>query len=140
MKQVKDKYTHTTLEQMPEHKLFRALMSGLNDFGFDCEAFAAGLQYEHPTVQQRFFALLRTCVLFMAEEGNVRIDDRNRASCRMCREIAEQLKDHHLPTQNVKLNHYIAVFERVVLLCKICEQQTSNRIESLAIESGCIRE
>lgn len=42
--------------------------------------------------------------------------------------------------QNVKLNHYIAVFERVVLLCKICEQQTSNRIESLAIESGCIRE
>ena len=40
MKQVKDKYTHTTLEQMPEHKLFRALMSGLNDFGFDCEAFA----------------------------------------------------------------------------------------------------
>lgn len=41
--------------------------------------------------------------------------------------------------QNVKLNHYIAVFERVVLLCKICEQQTSNRIESLAIESGCIR-
>ena len=57
MKQVKDKYTHTTLEQMPEHKLFRALMSGLNDFGFD----------------------------------------RNRASYRMCREIAEQLKDHHLP-------------------------------------------
>jgi hypothetical protein len=44
------------------------------------------------------------------------------------------------PMQNVKLNHYIAVFERVVLLCKICEQQTSNRIESLAIESGCIRE
>jgi hypothetical protein len=44
------------------------------------------------------------------------------------------------PLPNVKLNHYIAVFERVVLLCKICEQQTSNRIESLAIESGCIRE
>lgn len=44
------------------------------------------------------------------------------------------------PEENVKLNHYIAVFERVVLLCKICEQQTSNRIESLAIESGCIRE
>ena len=88
MKQVKDKYTSTTLEQMPEHKLFRALMSELNDFG---------LQYEHPTVQQRFFALLRTCVLFMAEEGNVHIDDRNRASYRMCREIAEQLKDHHLP-------------------------------------------
>lgn len=44
------------------------------------------------------------------------------------------------PKKNVKLNHYIAVFERVVLLCKICEQQTSNRIESLAIESGCIRE
>ena len=43
------------------------------------------------------------------------------------------------PMQNVKLNHYIAVFERVVLLCKICEQQTSNRIESLAIESGCIK-
>jgi hypothetical protein len=43
------------------------------------------------------------------------------------------------PYANVKLNHYIAVFERVVLLCKICEQQTSNRIESLAIESGCIR-
>lgn len=51
-------------------------------------------------------------------------------------------KENYLifPMQNVKLNHYIAVFERVVLLCKICEQQTSNRIESLAIESGCIRE
>ena len=46
----------------------------------------------------------------------------------------------YFPLPNVKLNHYIAVFERVVLLCKICEQQTSNRIESLAIESGCIRE
>lgn len=46
----------------------------------------------------------------------------------------------NMSMQNVKLNHYIAVFERVVLLCKICEQQTSNRIESLAIESGCIRE
>lgn len=46
----------------------------------------------------------------------------------------------YFPLTNVKLNHYIAVFERVVLLCKICEQQTSNRIESLAIESGCIRE
>ena len=51
-----------------------------------------------------------------------------------------QFPSRHLPMQNVKLNHYIAVFERVVLLCKICEQQTSNRIESLAIESGCIRE
>lgn len=47
---------------------------------------------------------------------------------------------YNISMQNVKLNHYIAVFERVVLLCKICEQQTSNRIESLAIESGCIRE
>lgn len=53
--------------------------------------------------------------------------------------IAHRLKKE-FPMQNVKLNHYIAVFERVVLLCKICEQQTSNRIESLAIESGCIRE
>lgn len=39
--------------------------------------------------------------------------------------------------QNVKLNRYIAVFEHAILSCKICEQQTSNRIESLAIESGC---
>lgn len=53
--------------------------------------------------------------------------------------IAHRLKKE-FPMKNVKLNHYIAVFERVVLLCKICEQQTSNRIESLAIESGCIRE
>lgn len=53
--------------------------------------------------------------------------------------IAHRLKKE-FPLTNVKLNHYIAVFERVVLLCKICEQQTSNRIESLAIESGCIRE
>lgn len=54
--------------------------------------------------------------------------------------VYNQLITHyHLPCQNVKLNHYIAVFERIVLLCKICEQQTSNRIESLAIESGCIR-
>ena len=50
------------------------------------------------------------------------------------------ISNFYFPMQNVKLNHYIAVFERVVLLCKICEQQTSNRIESLAIESGCIRE
>lgn len=31
--------------------------------------------------------------------------------------------------QNVKLSHYIPVFKFVILLCKICEQQTSNRIE-----------
>ena len=48
MKQVKDKYTSTTLEQMPEHKLFRALMSELNDFGFDCKAFAAPQSEKFP--------------------------------------------------------------------------------------------
>lgn len=85
------------LEQTPEYKLFRTMMAQLNYFGFDREAFASGLRYEHPTVQQLFFNLLRTCILFMAEEGNVRIDDRNSASYEMCREIAEILRSSHLP-------------------------------------------
>ena len=54
---------------------------------------------------------------------------------RIIRRFYRQIE--YFPSENVKLNYYIAVFERVVLLCKICEQQTSNRIESLAIESGC---
>ena len=71
-------------------------------------------------------------------EIEIKSDTTEEVSTPSCSELNEDVTE--LPKENVKLNHYIAVFERVVLLCKICEQQTSNRIESLAIESGCIRE
>ena len=82
---------------MPETLLFRILTNEVNNYSFNGEAFAANIVSLHPTVQQLFFNLVRTCILFMAEEGNVSIDDRNRASFEMCREIAEQVRNSCLP-------------------------------------------
>ncbi len=51
----------------------------------------------HRTLQQRFFRLVKECILFMAEPGNVAIDDRNRASYEMCRDLAETVRNRPLP-------------------------------------------
>lgn len=64
---------------------------------FSFQNFAACLPEMHRTLQQRFFRLVKECILFMAGPGNVAVDDRNRASYEMCRDLAETVRNRHLP-------------------------------------------
>lgn len=75
----------------------KQLLESLNSFQNAPENYLAALSETHRTIQQLFFRLVRQCVLYMAEPGNVIIDDRNRASYHLCQKIADQMRDHHLP-------------------------------------------
>lgn len=90
-------YNPHELEQTREYKAFHDLTTELNSGSFNRNAFAACLPTLHPTLQQLLFKLMQTCILFMAEEGNVSIDDRNRTAYEACRSIADTLRDIHLP-------------------------------------------
>ena len=61
------------------------MLNGSFDFG----RFAACLPEMHRTLKEG--------ILFMAESGNVAVDDRNRASYEMCRDLAEIVRKRPLP-------------------------------------------
>ena len=63
---------------------------------FSFQNFAACLP-ECTVRSSSVFRLVKECILFMAEPGNVAVDDRNRASYEMCRDLAETVRNRHLP-------------------------------------------
>lgn len=85
------------LENSREYKATRELEGVLNDYGFNSKRFAESLTYMHKTNCQSFFRLVKECILFMADEKNMYIDGRNRASHEMCKELAGIAKDSFLP-------------------------------------------
>lgn len=92
----KQNYSNSDSSAAKVQEALAALETALNVFGFDDRGFAEGIRNFHPTLQQSFFRVMRYCALYMAE-NNYHIDDRNRASYEMCREIAPILKKHKLP-------------------------------------------
>lgn len=84
------------LENSKELELIRIVGEELNNYSFNANAFAAGIPTLHPTVQQLFFKLVKSCLLFMAD-GNVRIDERNRASYELCCQVADIVRYMPLP-------------------------------------------
>lgn len=92
------KLTTLTMETTNrETELLDGIAAAINNFGFDKNAFARHIATLHPTIQQRFFALVKQCVFFMAAEGNVNIDDRNRHAYELCRKLEPLVKDAYLP-------------------------------------------
>lgn len=85
------------LERRREYKAAMELERALNNYGFQHEHFAESLVYMHKTNCQSFFRLVRACILFMANEKNIYIDDRNRASHEMCKELADTARAARLP-------------------------------------------
>ena len=85
------------LEDSREFKVARALEDAINSFSFNPDRFAEAIPYMHRTLQQNFFRLVRSCVTKMANAESWRIDPRNEASHRMCKEVAEIMGEHSLP-------------------------------------------
>lgn len=81
------------LRETKEFGLAMQMEDALNDFGFDNEAFAASIPYMHPTLQQKFYKLLRECLAVMADESR-HYDDRNRASHEEAKGIVEYLNEN----------------------------------------------
>ncbi len=84
------------LIQTSEYSCLKEIENMLNG-SFNFKNFAACLPEMHHTLQQRFFRLVKECILFMAGPGNVAVDDRNRASYEMCRDLAEIVRNRPLP-------------------------------------------
>lgn len=84
------------LKQTTEYAVLKPLAEALNNYGFNTENFVESIALLHPTIQQRLFRLIKVSALYMAF-GQIRIDDRNRASFEMCEALAPILCESHLP-------------------------------------------
>ena len=86
------------LRETKEYRLAMQVKDALNDYGFDCPAFAASIPYMHPTLQQNLYKLLKECLTVMADD-NRRYDDRNRASHEEAKNIVAYLEEngHYIP-------------------------------------------
>lgn len=84
------------LEKTPEHALAMAIENAVNKSGFDPKQFAECIKFMHPTLQQSFFRLIRESIIVMADT-NRRVDDRNRASWEICREIMDVAATRGVP-------------------------------------------
>lgn len=84
------------LKQTTEYAVLKPLAEALNSYGFNTENFVDSIALLHPTIQQGLFRLIKASVLYMAS-GQIRIDDRNRASFEMCETLAPILRESHLP-------------------------------------------
>ena len=74
----------------------KTFLSELNHQPFSEKKFAEALCHEHPTLQQLFFRLVKQCMLTRAELTCCS-DERNEASVRMCRDLAEVVGKYPLP-------------------------------------------
>lgn len=87
----------TGLRESKEYAAMSELMTALNSYSFNPRHFAMSLTDQHHTLHQNFFRAVQQCVLFMAEPGNITIDNRNRASFELCQRIAPVIREFHLP-------------------------------------------
>ena len=74
----------------------KTFLEELNHQPFNAEKFAEALCREHPTLQQCFFRLVKACIMKRAE-STVMSDERNRASVRMCTDMAGKVARYPLP-------------------------------------------
>lgn len=86
-----------SLQDSREYKAAMALENAVNCFSFNPDRFAEAIPYMHRTLQQNIFRLVRSCICAMANAEEWRIDDRNRASYKMCKALAETIKEYPLP-------------------------------------------
>ena len=81
------------LREMKEYRLAMHMKDALNDYGFDCAAFAASIPLMHPTLQQNLYKLLKGCLVVMADDKR-RYDDRNRSSHEEAKSIVAYLEEN----------------------------------------------
>lgn len=79
------------LEETKEYRLAQHIENEINSSLFDGQMFAESLRYFHPTLQQKFYRVIKTCISELAKNDRP-IDDRNKASFEECRKLHEFLK------------------------------------------------
>lgn len=87
------------LEETKEYRLAQIIENEINSFSFDSSKFASAVKMFHPTLQQKFYRIVKTCIVEMAKNDRP-IDDRNKASHEECRKIESFLKKEgrNIPT------------------------------------------
>ncbi|WP_368336987.1 hypothetical protein [Parabacteroides merdae] len=81
------------LESTKEYELAMTIEDSINAMSFKEEVFAQAVLRMHPTLQQKFFRIMRETMKAMADK-NHHIDDRNRASHEEARLYTDFLKKH----------------------------------------------
>lgn len=79
------------LEESKEFMLAQSIENEINSFSFDGKRFAESVKRFHPTLQQKFYRIMRTCITELAKSDRP-IDDRNKASFEECRKIDKFLE------------------------------------------------
>ena len=87
---------NTFAEYKDRHQFYREVVSDMvNDMGFEDENLAEHMANEHPTLQQSFMRFVVKFIKKMAEKTYT--DGRNEASVALAKQLAEVVKDSHLP-------------------------------------------
>lgn len=100
---IENSYEAYTLSRLEDYKeggreeaFANVLLSEINHGSFNEKKFAEALCREHPTIQQMFFRIVKQSIITRAETTSCE-DERNQASVKMCRELAELIKRYGLP-------------------------------------------
>ena len=80
-----------------EYKAAMELENALNNMCFDYKMFTESIRFMHPTLQQNLFRLIKECIIWMSDESNRYIDDRNRASLEGSKKLLKALEDISVP-------------------------------------------
>jgi hypothetical protein len=90
-KEHKAEVDYLTQSYQRAYDVARRLAGGINDIGFDYEAFADSVTREHRTLQQQMFRAFLTCIAKWAEFLDSNTDLRNEATVKYSRMIVELL-------------------------------------------------
>ena len=85
------------LKDSREYKVAMELENALNNMCFDYEMFTESIRCMHPTLQQNLFRLIKECIIWMADENNRYIDDRNKASYEGSKKLLKALENISVP-------------------------------------------
>ena len=74
------------LDESKEYMLTQSIENEINSFSLNDKRFAEAVKRFHPTLQPKFYRIMRTCITELAKSDRP-IDDRNKASFEECRKI-----------------------------------------------------
>lgn len=83
-------------EKTKEEKLAQEIENAINSFSFDEKKFAEAFKSFHPTLQQKFYRIIREVVNVQADSNRI-FDDRNKASHEISIEMKKIFEKKSLP-------------------------------------------
>lgn len=91
-----DASTAQLKDATPEVALVKRIEHAINSSVFDGDKFAEAVCYMHHTLEQNFYRIIRSCMLYRAANSRG-VDGRNKASYEMCLKLVQVMRETSLP-------------------------------------------